>query len=72
MIGSRYRLETFFFEEESHTQAPRWASNLGEWWQKKNKLQRTSGHCTHIMNKYKIKAQISQKMTLTDNFLLSN
>ena len=26
--GSRYRLETFFAEEENHTQAPRWASNL--------------------------------------------
>ena len=25
--GSRYRLETFFSEEENHTQAPRWASN---------------------------------------------
>ena len=27
--GSRYRLETFFSEEENHTQAPRWASNHG-------------------------------------------
>ena len=26
--GSRYRLETFFAEEENHTRAPRWASNL--------------------------------------------
>ena len=26
--GSRYRLETFFAEEESHTWVPRWASNL--------------------------------------------
>ena len=25
--GSRYRLETFFAEEDNHTQAPRWASN---------------------------------------------
>ena len=25
--GSRNRLETFFVEEDNHTQAPRWASN---------------------------------------------
>ena len=25
--GSRNRLETFFAEEDNHTQAPRWASN---------------------------------------------
>ena len=27
--GPWYRLETFFSEEENHTQAPRWASNHG-------------------------------------------
>ena len=26
-LGPWYRLETFFSEEENHTQAPRWASN---------------------------------------------
>ena len=66
-FGSRYRLETFFSEEENHTQAPRWASNHGPLCvnvEIKSRSPQETDHFTQMMEIHKIKHKIIQKNDL--------
>ena len=65
--GPWYRLETFFSEEENHTQAPRWASNHGPLCvnvEIKSRSPQETEDFTGMLEKVEMKGPISQKNDL--------